>query len=147
MIEREAANAEQMINQGKHKEARLFYIAIVEALMKLTALTKDDANFQAALKTKLAAYMSKAEDCAKKEKNQSNYSTSGNAEINPTGYGQPVMISGGLGITDQFISPPIGIKVEEEKKDDLKLPGKEESKQDISVDNTPPTRITKRVGS
>ena len=50
--------------QGKPEQAKKLYIACAEAMNKLVPETKDDPNFQAAIKDNVAKIIQKAERCS-----------------------------------------------------------------------------------
>ena len=57
-------DGDKLIAQGKPEEAKKLYLACAEAMNKLANETKDDPNFQAALKKNVAAIITKAEKCS-----------------------------------------------------------------------------------
>ena len=57
-------DGDQLVVQGKPEQAKKLYIACAEAMNKLVHETKDDPNFQAAIKDNVAKIIQKAERCS-----------------------------------------------------------------------------------
>ena len=64
------ADADACYNQFMYLEAEAEYIVSLDGFIHLLKITKDDANFQAFLKTKMTYLLDRAEKCKKFIKTQ-----------------------------------------------------------------------------